>query len=122
MTKETEIALLLETAHKLGVNSYCGEWLTQMLDPLTDCIKSDLLPEIYFSDARYEAEARAKQLKTVTDAKEFAERVMAQAEIDAETLRREAREDVQRERERLAKWHASLLDIMRAGVRKLEEI
>jgi hypothetical protein len=122
ITKERELAILLETAHVLGCDSYCGVWLSNMIAPLQDCMRSDTLPEVYYSSDRYEKDARAKELVIVQAAEKLAQFTVAEAGRYASNLKAEAREEIAREREKQAKWHASLLDIMRAGVRKLEEI
>jgi hypothetical protein len=122
MTKENELAILLETAHALGCDSYCGQWLASMILPLQDCMRSDTLPEVYYSTDRYEKDARAKELAIVQAATQFAERVMAHAEIEAETLRREAREEIERERAAVSNAYESMLAQARAMVRNLENI
>ena len=122
MTKEKETEILKETAHVLGCDSYCGQWLANILPHLVSCMQADVLPEVYFSEARYESEARAKQLAITQAATQFAERVMSQAEIDAETLRREAREEIARERAAVNSAYESMLAQAHAMVRNLEHI
>ena len=122
MTKQNEIEILLEASHKLGVNSYCGEWLSAIIPHLVDCIKADMLPEVYFSDARYEAEARAKQLAIVQAAEKLAQFSIAEAGRYASNLKAEAREEIARERAAVTNAYDDMLAQARAMVRNLENI
>jgi hypothetical protein len=75
MTKSQEIQIIREAIEKLGVNSYCGPWLTDQLPSIESAITSDYPPEAYaFSihEARIHAdkiigEARREAFKLERD-------------------------------------------------------
>lgn len=122
MTKEKELAILLETAHALGCDSYCGVWLSNMIAPLQDCMRSDTLPEVYYSSDRYESEARAKEASIVQAAERLAKFAVTEAERYASNLKAEAREEIARERAAVNNAYESMLSQARALVRNLENI
>jgi hypothetical protein len=122
MTKEKELAILLETAHVLGCDSYCGVWLSNMIAPLQDCMRSDTLPEVYYSSDRYEKDARAKELAIVQNAERLAKFAIAEAGRYASNLKAEAREEIARERAAVNNAYESMLVQARAMVRNLENI
>ena len=122
MTKEKELAILLETAHALGCDSYCGQWLASMILPLQDCMRSDTLPEVYYSSDRYEKDARAKESAIVQNAERLAKFAIAEAGRYASNLKAEAREEIARERAAVSNAYESMLVQARAMVRNLENI
>ena len=122
MTKEKELAILLETAHKLGCDSYCGQWLANMIAPLQDCMRSDTLPEVYYSSDRYEKDARAKEASIVQAAEKLAQFSIAEAGRYASNLKAEAREEIARERAAVTNAYDDMLAQARAMVRNLENI
>jgi hypothetical protein len=81
MTKATEIAFLKQTAEKLGPNSYCGPWLSNVLPDLIATINNDLTPE-----PKLLAESYREAAAIVADAKAEAERMLAHARKSAEAL------------------------------------
>lgn len=122
MTKEKELAILLETAHQLGCDSYCGKWLSDMIAPLHDCMKSDSLPEVYFSEDRFLQRALDKQSALMQAAHDKAEKIVQAAEKDAAMIVQAAEKATQSQREWIARTQAEMLAQARAMVRNLENI
>jgi hypothetical protein len=79
MLKSTELALLRETADRLGSDSYCGPWLSQQIPFVEFAIRSDFMPDV---DIRKTAE-RCEQMVKDCDASCMTQRKMATKEADA---------------------------------------
>ena len=122
MTKERELAILLETAKQLGVDSYCGEWLKNMILPLQDCMRSDTLPEVYFSEDRYRQDALTSQKNLIMLAERNAERIITLAEDRAKTIIQGAQDDARKERENLEELRRRIVGGALIMQRQLEGI
>ena len=84
MTKQNEIEILRECAEKLGKDSYCQQWLLDQIPYIENDMRADLFPQLGL------AETRRMEQNTLTLAKEQAERIVAQARTEAETVRKHA--------------------------------
>ncbi len=104
VSKEQEIAILRETAQRLGPCSYMGPWLTESLPWLADAIACDVFPRSIES-----AHKTAEQIKQ--RGRDEAEVIVNDALIKAADIVRRAEADAQRIRER---QHACLHSTIKA--------
>lgn len=101
MTKNNEIQLLSEVAHKLGSNSYCGPWLNDQIPFVENDMRCDIMPNSSWVETRKLHDGMlntAKQqaeylLKSET---EKADKIMRDAEKQAENTRRTLARDIQK--------------------------
>ena len=102
LSKVNQIKILQETVQTLGVDSYCGAWLHDMIEPLRDCIETDNEPKVYFSDARYVKMSQIQRHFIISIANEEAESTIANARRRAKyeciEILRKAQENIQQER------------------------
>lgn len=83
MTKSQEIEILLETAAKLGKNSYCGPWLASVAEEVRSEIRSDFMPSPSITLTIKACERR------IANAKAEAEIIINGAYKQSETIRQE---------------------------------
>ena len=67
LTKAEEIAILVETAERLGPHSYCANWLREMIPFVESDIRGDMAPHTTM------AETLAMRHSILSDAKEARE-------------------------------------------------
>lgn len=101
MTKHDEIQLLLDVAHKLGSDSYCGPWLNEQVPYIEHDMRCDIMPNSTWVDTRRlhdgmleTAKQQAEYLLKV--ATEKADKIMRDAEKQAENTRRTLARDIQK--------------------------
>jgi hypothetical protein len=78
-SKAEEIAILRETAERLGPHSYCANWLREMIPFVESDIRGDMAPNTTM------AETLALRHSIISDAKEAreqADKVLAQARLE----------------------------------------
>jgi hypothetical protein len=95
MTKNDEIQALMELAHKLGENSYCGPWLESQIPFIEHDMRCDIIPTASWSETRQLHDS------TITLAKDQAERIIRAAKKDAEEITTRAKERLDLTRETL---------------------
>lgn len=122
MTKEKEMTILFNAAKQLGADSYCGIWLNSMLMPLQECMKSDMMPEVYFSEDRYRQDALASQKNLIMLAERNAERIITLAEDRAKTIIKDAEDAARKERENLEELRRRIVGGALIMQRQLEGI
>jgi hypothetical protein len=101
MTKQDEIYLLTTCAETLGLDSYCGPWLKDQIPFVEHDIRCDIIPNSSWSDTRRLHDGilnAAKQqceylLKAAT---EKADKIMRDAEKQAENTRKTLARDIQK--------------------------
>ena len=101
MTKNDEIQALMELAHKLGANSYCGPWLESQIPYIEHDMRCDILPTSSWSETRRLHDGMldtAKQQANyiIKAANEEAGKIMAQAQRQSENTRRALARDIQK--------------------------
>ena len=101
MTKHDEIQLLLEAAHKLGSNSYCGPWLQDQIPFVEHDIRSDIMPNSSWVETRklhdgMLATAREQANYIIKEANEKAGKIMGDAQKFSENTRRTLARDIQK--------------------------
>jgi len=101
MTKHDEIQALLELAHKLGGNSYCGPWLNSQIPFIEHDMRCDILPTSSWSETRRLHDgmintAREQANYIIKAANEEGGKIMAQAQRQSENTRRTLARDIQR--------------------------
>lgn len=106
MTKHDEIQLLLEAAHKLGSNSYCGPWINEQIPYIEHDIRCDIMPTPTWS------ETRKLHDSTITLAKDQAERIIRAAKKDAEEIMQDAKNRAEHTRKALARDIQKALDAL----------
>ena len=101
MTKHDEIQALMELAHKLGSDSYCGPWLNDQIPFVERDIRSDIMPTPSWTETRRlhdgilnTAKQQAEYL--LKSATERADKIMRDAEKQAENTRRTLSRDIQK--------------------------
>lgn len=92
MNKQDEIETLRKVAEKLGANSYCGPWLLDQLPQIEQDIRSDFFPQITWAESRRIQEQHIANAKTQAEfllkqAKEKADRMIADAEKHSKQIR-----------------------------------
>jgi cell division septum initiation protein DivIVA len=101
MTKHDEIQALMELAHKLGGNSYCGPWLESQIPFIEHDMRCDILPTSSWSETRRLHDgmlntAREQANYIIKDANEKAGKIMSDAQKHSENTRRMLARDIQR--------------------------
>jgi hypothetical protein len=101
MTKHDEIQALIELAHKLGSQSYCGPWLDSQIPFIERDIRCDIMPTPSWVETRRLHDgmlntAREQAGYILKDAKEKADKIMRDAEKQAENTRRMLARDIQK--------------------------
>ena len=101
MTKHDEIQALLELAHKLGANSYCGPWLESQIHFIEHDMRCDILPTSSWSETRRLHDGMLDTAKQQADyllkaATEKADKIVREAEKQAENTRRTLARDIQK--------------------------
>lgn len=101
MTKNDEIQLLLEVAHKLGSNSYCGPWLNDQIPFVENDMKCDIMPNPSWVETRKLHDGMLNTAKQQCEyllkaATEKADKIMRDAEKQAENTRKALARDIQK--------------------------
>ena len=101
MTKHDEIQALMELAHKLGANSYCGPWLESQIPFIEHDMRCDILPTNTWSETRRLHDGMLDTAKQQADyllkaATEKADKIMRDAETRADNTRRTLARDIQK--------------------------
>ena len=101
MTKHDEIQALMELAHKLGANSYCGPWLDSQIPVIEHDMRCDIMPNASWSETRRLHDgmldtAREQAEYLLKSATEKADKIVRDAETRAENTRRTLARDIQR--------------------------
>jgi hypothetical protein len=101
MTKHDEIQALLELAHKLGENSYCGPWLESQIPFIEHDMRCDILPTSSWSETRRLHDGMLETAKQQAEyllkaATEKADKTVRDAETRAENTRRMLARDLQK--------------------------
>ncbi len=101
MTKHDEIQLLLEAAHKLGSHSYCGPWLNEQIPYIEHDMRCDIMPNSTWSDTRRLHDGMIETAKQQAEyllkaATEKADKIMRDAEKQAEHTRKALARDIQK--------------------------
>ncbi len=87
MNKNEEIKILAETATKLGVDSYCGPWLSRQIPRIQQDIQSDIFPSVTWEDMKKEF---ADMQALIEDAKKQRNEIIEAAHQQAKNIRTEA--------------------------------
>jgi hypothetical protein len=100
MTKAQEIQILLEAVNKLGIDSYCGEWLQDQIPFIEHDMKCDIIPTSSWSETRKLHDgmintAREQAKYTIKDANEEAGKIMEHARKQADLIRNTLRRDLE---------------------------
>ena len=100
MTKHDEIQALMELAHKLGENSYCGPWLESQIPFIEHDMRCDILPTSSWSETRRLHDgmldtAKQQAQYIIKAANEEAGKIMSQAQRQSENTRRALARDIQ---------------------------
>jgi hypothetical protein len=101
MTKNDEIQLLLEASIKLGSDSYCGPWLRDQIPFVEHDIRCDIIPNSSWSDTRRLHDGMIETAKQQSEyllkaATEKADKIMRDAEKQAENTRKALARDIQK--------------------------
>jgi len=101
MTKHDEIQGIMELAHKLGSNSYCGPWLESQIPFIEHDMRCDIMPTPSWSETRrlhdgMLATAREHAENIVKAANEKAAGIIKDAEKQAENTRKALARDIQK--------------------------
>jgi hypothetical protein len=101
MTKHDEIQALMELAHKLGSDSYCGPWLDSQIPFIEHDMRCDILPTSSWSETRRLHDgmlntAREQAQYIIKSANEEGGKIMAQAQRQSENTRQALARDIQR--------------------------
>lgn len=101
MTKNDELETLRKAAEKLGTNSYCGPWLLDQLPQIEQDIRSDFFPQITWAESRRIQEQHIANAKTQAEfllkqAKDKADRMIADAEKAAQQTRARLIRDIEK--------------------------
>ena len=101
MTKQDEIQLLLEAAHKLGSHSYCGPWLNEQIPYIEHDMRCDIMPNSTWFETRRLHDGMLETAKQQAEyllkaATEKADKIMRDAEKQAENTRKALARDIQR--------------------------
>jgi len=100
MTKQNEIDILLETAKKLGANSYCAGWLLDQIPQIESDMRSDMFPQTTWAESRRIQEQNIRDSQTQSEqilkhAKEKADKLVADAEKQSTQIRNRLTQDLQ---------------------------
>jgi cell division septum initiation protein DivIVA len=101
MTKHDEIQALMELAHKLGSDSYCGPWLDSQIPFVEHDMRCDILPTSSWVETRrlhdgMLATAREQANYIIKEANEKAGKIMRDAGKQAENTRKALARDIQK--------------------------
>jgi hypothetical protein len=101
MTKNEEIQLLLEASITLGSDSYCGPWLRDQIPFVEHDIRCDIIPNSSWSDTRRLHDGMIETAKQQSEyllkaATEKADKIMRDAEKQAENTRKALARDIQK--------------------------
>ena len=101
MTKHDEIQALMELAHKLGSNSYCGPWLNNEIPFIEHDIRSDIMPNSSWVETRKLHDGMLNTAKQQAEyllkaANEKADKIVRDAEKQAENTRKALARDIQK--------------------------
>ena len=101
MTKQDEIQLLLKAAHKLGSHSYCGPWLNEQIPYIEHDMRCDIMPNSTWVETRRLHDGMLETAKQQAEyllkaATEKADKIMRDAEKQAENTRKALARDIQR--------------------------
>ena len=101
MTKHDEIQALMELAHKLGANSYCGPWLESQIPSIEHDMRCDIIPTSSWSETRRLHDGMLDTAKQQAEyllkaATEKADKIVRDAETRAENTRRTLARDIQK--------------------------
>jgi hypothetical protein len=101
MTKNDEIQLLLEASIKLGSDSYCGPWLRDQIPFVEHDMRCDMLPNSSWGDTRRLHDGMIETAKQQSQyllkaATEKADKIMRDAEKQAENTRKSLARDIQK--------------------------
>lgn len=101
MTKNDEIQLLLEASIKLGSDSYCGDWLKEQIPYIEHDMRCDIIPNSSWSDTRRLHDGMIETAKQQCEyllkaATEKADKIMRDAEKQAENTRKTLARDIQK--------------------------
>ena len=101
MTKHDEIQLLLEASIKLGSDSYCGPWLRDQIPFVEHDMRCDIMPTSSWSETRRLHDGMIETAKQQSEyllkaATEKADKIMRDAEKQAENTRKALARDIQK--------------------------
>ena len=101
MTKLEEIQALMELAHKLGGNSYCGPWLESQIPFIEHDMRCDIIPTASWSETRRLHDGMINTAKQQAEyllkaATEKADKIVRDAQMLSENTRRTLAKDIQR--------------------------
>jgi cell division septum initiation protein DivIVA len=101
MTKHDEIQALMELAHKLGSNSYCGPWLNDQIPFVEHDMRCDIMPNSSWVETRRLHDGMLNTAKQQAEyllkaATEKADKIMRDAEKQAENTRKALARDIQK--------------------------
>jgi cell division septum initiation protein DivIVA len=106
MTKSNEIAILTDAVKKLGLDSYCGDWLKSILPEVESLMRSDFIPTLTIAETRSQCDAMRKE------AAEHSAKLISQAELNAAKIISEAQKKTTMIREILRRDIQKALDIV----------
>ena len=106
MTKHEEIQALMELAHKLGSDSYCGPWLESQIPFIEHDMRCDILPTSSWSETRRLHDgvlntAREQAEYLLRSATEKSEKIARDAQLQADLIRNTLRRDLKEALERI---------------------
>ena len=101
MTIHDEIQALMELAHKLGSNSYCGPWLDSQIPFIEHDMRCDIMPTNTWSETRRLHDGMLNTAKQQSEyllkaATEKADKIVRDAETRAENTRKTLARDIQK--------------------------
>jgi hypothetical protein len=101
MTKNDEIQALMELAHQLGSHSYCGPWLNDQIPFIEHDMRCDIIPTPSWVETRRLHDGMLNTAKQQAEyllkaATEKADKIMRDAEKQAENTRRMLARDIQK--------------------------
>lgn len=101
MTKHDEIQALMELAHKLSANSYCGPWLESQIPFIEHDMRCDIMPTASWSETRRLHDGMLDTAKQQADyllkaATEKADKIVRDTQMLSENTRRTLARDIQR--------------------------
>lgn len=100
MTKHDEIQALMELAHKLGSDSYCGPWLESQIPFIEHDMRCDILPTSSWIETRRLHDgmlntAREQAEHIIKAAKEEAGKIIEYNRKQADLIRNTLRRDIE---------------------------
>ena len=101
MTKSQELAIIDKAIAALPQDSYLRPWLIGIRPEIEALMRSDILPEISISETRTHCEMLRKEAlqhaeATKKSAKEFADKIVANATADALAIRNRLAADLRK--------------------------